>query len=50
MGEVIPEGCHTVDFIVGKLMASTLVERPSAGGRGMGSSSVLVNHRWIDII
>ena len=32
--EVIPEGWHTVDFIVEELMASNLAERPSTGGGG----------------
>ena len=30
-------------------MASTLVESPSAGGRGEGSSSVFLNRLWLDL-
>ena len=48
-GEVLPEGWHTVYFIVDKMMASTLVERPYAGGQGEDSSSVLVNRRWLNL-
>ena len=47
--EFLPEKYNPVDFIVDKLMASTLVERPSDGRRGVGSLFVLVNLQCPDL-
>ena len=47
--EVLPKGWYTVDFTVDELMSSTLMERLSAGGWIMGSLSVLVHRRWLDL-
>ena len=46
---ILPEGWVPVDFTMYKLIASTFVDRLSSGGFGMGSSSVSLNYRWLDL-
>ena len=46
---VVPEGWHTVGFIAYELMASTLVDRQSVGGRNIYWSSILVNIWWLNL-
>ena len=46
---ILPEGWVPVDFTMDKIIASTFVDRLSSGGFGMGSSSVSLNYRWLDL-
>ena len=45
----LPRGCVLVNFTVFGMICSNFVGRLYSGGSWVGSSSVSMNRRWIDI-